>query len=90
MERSSKLSKDIKDTSRELQDLKEKYTFYQRCQTYNRQNLPIIEDPNDECPKEYYETEIHDCRFTLNIIQQEIKELKIKLKKLQRELNKNI
>lgn len=90
MEQSSKILKEIKDTSRELRDLKEKYAFYQRCQTYNRQYLPTIEDPYEECPKEYYETEIHDCRFTLNIIQQEIKKLKIKLKKLQRELDKNI
>lgn len=85
MEQSStNLLNKIKETSQELRELKEKFSFYQRCQMVNKESL-LIADPYDELPKEHYEIEIHYCRFTLKMMQQEIKELRAKLKKLQRE-----
>lgn len=86
MEQSSDLLNKIKEATQELRELKERFSFYQRCQVINREYL-LVADPYDELPKEYYETEIHYCRFTLNVMQKEIKELRAKLKKLQREYN---
>lgn len=87
MGQSSDLLNKIKETSKELRELKEKFSFYQRCQVINKEFL-LVDDPYDEVPKEHYETEIYYCRFTLKVMQQEIKELRAKLKKLQREYSK--
>ena len=86
MEQLSDLLNKIKETSQELRELKEKFSFYQRWQMVNKESL-LMRDTYDELPKELYETEIYYCRFTLKVMQQEIKELRTKLKKLQREYN---
>lgn len=87
MGQSSKLLEEIRKISQELEELKLKFTMYQRLQGINKESL-VTYDPYDEVPKGAYETEIYYCRFTLKVMQQEIKELRKKLKKLQREYSK--
>ena len=87
MEQSFKLLEEIRKISQELEELKLKFTMYQRLQGINKESL-VTYDPYDEVPKGVYETEIYYCRFTLKVMQQEIKELRKKLKKLQREYSK--
>ena len=81
----------MSDLVHKMEDLKEKYQSYQRMIGYAKRDLQMW-DPYDGMTKEqheiYYHSVIYDCRYQLNRLQNEIKELRKKIKNLNRLQNK--
>lgn len=80
----------ISDLVYRITDLKERYRYYQKRQQHAKHDL-LLWDPYDGLTKEqheiYYRTIIEDCRYLLNSLQNEIKEVRKEIKKLNREQN---
>ena len=80
----------ISDLIHKLEDLKEKYNYYQRCQENARHDI-LIWDPYDGMTKEqheiYWSHIINENKYILNNLQNEIKEVRKNIKKLNREQN---
>lgn len=81
----------MSDLVHQMEDLKEKFQFYQRRQEHAKRELQLW-DPYDGMTKEqheiYYSSMIYDCRYLLNRLQNKIKELRKKIKNLNRLQNK--
>lgn len=81
----------MSDYVHKMEDLKAKYQSYQRMLGYAKRDLQIW-DPYDGMTKEqhenYYRSVIGDCKYQLNHLQNEIKELRKKIKNLNRLQNK--
>lgn len=77
----------MSDLVHKMEDLKEKYQSYQRMIGYAKRDLQLW-DPYDGLTKEqhenYYHSIIGECRYQLNHLQNEIKELRKKIKNLNR------
>ena len=80
----------ISDLVHKIEDLKEKYRYYQRCQEHARHNI-LFWDPYDGLDKEqheiYWSCVIGSNKLILTNIQNEIKEVRKQIKKLNREQN---
>ena len=80
----------ISDFIHKLKDLKDKYNYYQRSQENARHNI-LIWDPYDGLTKEqhelYWTCVIRDNKYILNNLQNEIKEVRKIIKKMNREQN---
>jgi len=81
----------MSDLVHKMDDLKEKYQSYQRMIRYAKRDLQMW-DPYDGMTKEqhkiYHSSIIYDCKYQLNRLQNEIKELRKKIKNLNRLQNK--
>lgn len=81
----------MSDLVHKMEDLKEKYQSYQRMIGYAKRDLQTW-DPYDGLTEEqhkiYYHSVISDCRYQLNSLQNEIKELRKRIKNLNRLQNK--
>lgn len=84
------MSMSISDLIHKIEDLKDKYKYYQEVQGNAKREL-LLWDPYDGLTKEqhahYYHSIIGDCRYLLNKYQNEIKETRKQIKKLNREQN---
>ena len=80
----------ISDLTHRLENLKQKFSYYQKCQENAKRDI-LIWDPYDGMTKYQHETYwkhvIEDNRFNLNWLQAEIKEVRKQIKQLNREQN---